>query len=159
MLPLSRMLAIAALAFLLAVPPQAQSEPEHPDLSGTWVFNPAKSTLPKGATPDPETLVITCAGERIEIAASAAGKQHSTTWTTNGKEYTRNPTDNIEIYASARWKKGVLFTESGIRAVIGGGMDRPDFAKDSERWSLSADGRTLTREFEGAKQTFVYDKQ
>jgi hypothetical protein len=153
------MLAIAALAFLLAVPPQAQSEPEHPDLSGTWVFNPAKSTLPKGAAPDSETLVITCAGERIDIAASAAGKQHLTTWTTNGKEHTQNSSDNIEIYASARWKKGVLFTESGVRAVIGGGMDRPDFAKDRERWSLSADGRTLTREFEGAKQTFVYDKQ
>jgi hypothetical protein len=142
----------------LAVPALAQ-KPAPPDLSGTWVFNPAKSTLPKGATPNPETLVITCAEERIEIAASAAGKQILTTWTTNGKEYTRNPGGNIEIYASARWKKGVLFTESGVRAVIGGGMDRPDFAKDSERWSLSTDGRTLTREFEGAKQTFVYDKQ
>jgi hypothetical protein len=141
-----------------AVPALAQKTAP-PDLSGTWVFNPAESTLPKSAAPDPETLVITCAGERIEIAASAAGKQRLTTWTTNGKEYTRNPSDNTEIYASARWKKGVLFIESGVRALIGGGTDRFDLAKERERWSLSADGRTLTREFEGAKQSFVYNKQ
>jgi hypothetical protein len=38
-------------------------------------------------------------------------------------------------------------------------MDKINFEKDTERWSLSTDRRTLTREFEGAKQTFVYDKQ
>jgi hypothetical protein len=154
----ARLLPIAALAILVASPALAQ-KPAPPDLSCTWVLSASKSKLPKNAVPDPETLVITCASDRIEFAISAAGKQQVTAWTADGKEHTRNTSGNVEIYASARWKKGVPFTESGVRGLIGGAMDTLDLAKDRERRSLSTDGRTLTREFEGAKQTFVYDRQ
>ena len=91
----------------LAAPALAQ-KPAPPDLSGTWVLNTSKSKLPKNSVPDPETLVITCAGDHIEFAISSAGKQHVTAWTANGKEYTRSPATTPKFSPPRRGRKASL---------------------------------------------------
>lgn len=144
---------IAALAFAAL----AQSTAT-PDLSGTWVLNAGKSKVSKKVVLDPETLVIKCAGDSLEIATSSRGKQSLEMFVMDGKEHAKDTGSGGQIYSKAQWKKSVLFTEVGGR-VTSQGIGSYDFLTDKQHWSLSADGRSLTREFEDPKQTFVYDKQ
>jgi hypothetical protein len=153
----ARLLAIASMALLFAVPTLAQA-PAPPDLSGTWVLNAAKSKVAKKSALDPETLVIKCAGASIEFATSSNGEQSLEMFIADGKERAKDTGSGGQIYSKAQWKKSVLFTEFGGR-VTAQGIGEYDFLTNKQRWSISPDGRVLTREFEDPKRTFVYDKQ
>ena len=75
-----------------------------------------------------------------------------------GKERTKDTGSGGQIYSKAQWKRSVLFTEIGGR-VTTAGIGEYDFLTDKQRWSVSLDGRVLTREFDDPKQIFVYNKQ
>jgi hypothetical protein len=158
MLPLSRMLAIAGLAFLLAVPTQAQSEPAHPDLSGTWDLDIAKSKFPKKFSPDAETVVITCGATSVEITVSARGMQDMETFIPDGKLRILNTGSGGPVKSRAQWKKSVLVTDMSGRHLPGGGI-LYDFLATKQRWSLSPDGHVLIRHMSDGNQTRVYNKQ
>jgi hypothetical protein len=129
-----------------------------PDLAGTWVLNPTKSKVPKKVALDPETLVIKCPGNSIEIATSSGRKQSLEMFVVDGKEHSKDTGSGGQIYSKAQWKKGVLFTETGGR-VTGNGIGAIDILTFKERWSVSPDGLVLTRHIEDPKKTLVYDKR
>jgi hypothetical protein len=147
----------AATVFTVASLAVAQ-QPTTPDLSGTWVLNPAKSKVPKKVSLDPETVVIKCAGNSIAIAISSGGEQELDTFVADGKDHAQDVGSGGQLYSKAQWKKSVLFTEMGAR-VTGHGIGSYDFLTDKERWSVSPDGLVLTREMEDPKEILVYDKR
>ena len=149
---------LAVLVAALALPLLAQNSAT-PDLSGTWVFNPAKSKLAKKVKIDSETLVIKCAGNSIHIATASNGKEETEMYVVDGKEHVDlNVPGGGQLYSKAQWKKSVLTTETAARVK---GIDGGDFdtIHEKERWTVSADGHSLIRELEDPKQLFVYDKQ
>jgi hypothetical protein len=144
--------AFAAISFGLLAQDTAP-----PDLSGKWVLNPAKSKVPKNVGIDPETLVIKCAGNSIEVTTSSGGRQSLQTFVADGKEHPKRIGNGALLYSKAQWKKSVLFTETGNRFTGIGGTH--DFLTDKQRWSLSPDGLALTRELQDPRETLVYDKK
>lgn len=149
---------LAAAAFAVVSLSALGQEAAPPDLSGTWLLNPAKSKVPKKVALDPETLVIKCAGNSIEIATSAGDKQSRQMFVIDGKEHTKDTGGGGQIYSKAQWKKAVLFTERGAR-LTGNGVGSYEFLTDKQRWSLSPDELVLTRELEDPKEVLVYDKR
>lgn len=154
---LTRCIIFMATVFTVASLAVAQ-QPTTPDLSGTWVLNPAKSKVPKKVSLDPETLVIKCAGNSIAIAISFGGKQELDTFVADGKDHAQDVGSGGQVYSKAQWKKSVLFTEMGGR-VTGHGIGSYDFLTDKQRWSVSPDGLVLTREMEDPKEILVYNKR
>jgi len=153
MLPLRHGTALAAVAVLASLSAVAQSAAP-PDLSGTWVLNLAKSKLEEHSFIVSSTIVITCSGTTIQIDDTTNGKKYQPwIYTTDGKEHFFAELPGGDEVAKATWKKSVLVTR-----LIGRKTKPPfDF---TDRWTVSADGRTLTQESSGRlKQTFVYDKQ
>jgi hypothetical protein len=146
----------AAIA-LIGLGALAQRGPT-PDLSGTWVLNSAKSKVSKKVALDPETLVIKCPGNSIEIALYSGGKLELDTFVADGKDHAQDVGSGGQVYSKAQWKKSVLFTEMGGR-VTGHGIGSYDFLIDKQRWSVSPDGLVLTRELEDPKEILVYDKR
>jgi hypothetical protein len=144
------------LVLAIAAPGQDSAAP---DLSGTWTFNAAKSKVSKKIGLASGMLVIKCAGASIEFASSSNGEQFLELYVVDGKEHVDlNAGGAGQWYSKARWNKTTLVTEAGERVK---GLDRGDFEiiHYTTRWSLSPDGRILTREIEYPKQVLVYDKQ
>jgi hypothetical protein len=148
--------AAAALA-VISIGAVAQ-EGVTPDLSGIWVLNPAKSNVQKKVKLDPETLVIKCAGNSIEITTFWSGKQALEMFVADGKEHATDTGSGGQLYSKAQWKKSVLFTEIGAR-VTAANIGPYDFLTDKQRWSVSPDGLVLTRELEDPKEILVYGKR
>jgi hypothetical protein len=170
MLPLSRILAIAGLAFLLAVPAQAQSEPGHPDLSGTWKLNPAKSTAGNGVYTGPETMIVRCSGQTMQVHSTSRGHGRTRTYIADGKEHSADKwvTGSAQAlgYSKAEWKGSTLFMEFRVH------IDDPDNpavktpdSRATQLWTLSGNGRVLTLSSESfgrggvLSSVQVYDKQ
>lgn len=142
---------------LLALGALAQRAPT-PDLSGSWVLNTAKSKVSRKVAPDPETLIIKCAGSSIQIAIYSGGKQELDTFVTDGKEHATDTGSGGQLFSKAQWKKSVLLTEIGGR-VTAANIGSYDFLTDKQRWSVSPDGLVLTRELEDPKEILIYDKR
>jgi hypothetical protein len=171
MLPLSRMLAIAGLVFMFAVPAQAQSEPAHRDLSGTWNLDRQKSDLPKNQSAA-DTIVISCAGPNIAMHWTNDGREASREYIADGKSRIVDPGPTAGTELKAYWKKSVLIIEELPRrpgVALNDGPEPPYgqpkmiFVPTAQttRWTLSKDGVTLKRQiyFMGGMQVMVYDKQ
>ena len=149
---------LVAAVFVMASLAATPQEEAKPDLTGTWVLNPAKSKVPKKVALDPETVVIKYDGASITIAFSFSGKQQLDTFVTDGKEHAQNVGSGGQLYSKAQWKKSVLFTQTGGR-VTAAGIGTADILTDKQRWSISPDGLVLTRELEDPKEILVYDKR
>lgn len=183
-----------SLAIGLATLAFAQNPP-NPDLSGGWTLNLAKSKLVKGNHLQSETLVIIYSGANIQFRYHAApgGKDWRMTYTVDGKQHViENLNDDNgvplayyghplpppcysevspqQIYTKANWKKSELTVELHSRSLSASGGSCPgenDSLLSGDRWSVSPDGRVLTRIAEGVhasnadypKQIFVYDKR
>jgi len=152
-----------ALAFALAAPALAQKTAAL-DLSGTWILNPAKSKIDKHGTAGPETIVINCSDSGIQMEITWTGGKESHTWIPDGKDHVRNQVRDQTaaglLIEKAHWTKGVLVTELISRVSMpGASVDGYEPIHATERWTLSADGSTLTRNTDDPRQTLVYDKQ
>jgi hypothetical protein len=157
--------AVLSIAVTVTLVPSLNAQSAGPpDLSGTWSLNISKSKAPKKVTLDPETLTIQRAGDSIAITISG-DKNGPEMYVIDGKEHIKELGRGAQNYTKAQWKNGVLLTESGGR-VVGFGMGEFPVITNKDRWSLSADGLTLTREDSSgdasgtiSKVVFVYDKK
>jgi len=131
------------------------------DLSGTWELNIAKSRPAKFGKNEiklkPATLVVQCSATTVQMRYTSGGKETTRTYTPDGKEVIVSQGHGGETTVKARWKKGVLIIETSGRAYLLN--DRPtELMSGTERWSLSADGKTLTHEEDNPKSMSVFDR-
>jgi hypothetical protein len=131
-----------------------------PDLSGIWVFNPAKSTLAKDNTTKIETIVIEYKKSAIVFHYKTDGKKSTETYTPDGqKRVTRNMSSG-QLLSKASWHDSVLVIESTLDIKVPGVTVAVSGLKPViDTWTLAADGRTLTYDADDHKEIFVYDKQ
>jgi len=130
--PFSLMLLTLAVGLI-----QAQAKP---NLSGTWVLNVSKSDFGPMPAPDSETHKITHADPDLKVNVAQKGQMgdlnYDAAYSTDGKESTNNVAGN-EFKSTAKWDGDDLTIDTK------GSFNGTDFtAKD--RWTLSADGKTLT---------------
>jgi len=129
--------AIASIAFLADLSSQAFAKP---NFSGDWKMDPAKSNY--GRMPAPESLErkITHNDPELKIVSTQSGPRGSFTtdlnFTTDGKECV-NKIRNIDVKSTAHWNGDALLINSTEN--YNGAEVRQD-----EKWTLSADGKTLT---------------
>jgi len=139
------MLKSAALLLALAAPLGAQSV-VHPNFSGTWVLDAAKSSA-TGAmnAPSAGTYVVTHVGDSISIDQKMTnndGEQAlKKTWKIDGKVWTNSLTyqgTEMTLRQVLSWNGAVLNVHTNT-----------DFAgtpvEQEETWTLSADGKGLTQ--------------
>ena len=167
-----RLLAVLVLTVLAAaMPVVGQTDAAHPNLSGTWVLDVAKSKVTKGVGLKPETLVVKCVGTCIEISISSNGEKvpfYPTIWHADGVAGRGAVGNCYRASELAYWKQSSLVTERGSteECVAGPALTWHRV----ETWTLSKDGHTLTRkslafgardslESRDQGQTLVYDKQ
>ncbi len=128
-----------------------------PDFSGTWKLNLAKSTLPKKPPIRPETITVTADGDTIEFHHSGDPRDRLPTFIVDGKEHPIEiwVENSEEHFVRAAWEKSTLVIQFVNKPAPGHSV-----AYYSERWSISSDGKTLTKEVPGTvKELYVYDKQ
>jgi hypothetical protein len=131
-----------------------------PDFSGTWVLNPAKSTLAKGNTIKSETIVIDYKKSAIVFHYKTDGKKSTEAYTPDGQKRVTQNMSSGQLTSKASWHESVLVIEStldikvpNVTVVVTGLKPVVD------TWALAADGRTLTHDADDHKEIFVYDKQ
>jgi hypothetical protein len=151
---LTIMLVLALLSSALAQTSAA------PDLSGTWVLNITKSTLPKDSTIKAQSLAIENKKSAIVFHYSADDKKYEASYTPDGKKHASMKLSSGQMTSSASWHDSVLVIESTLdikipnATVVVAGL-KPII----DKWTLSADGRTLTHDANDHKELYVYDRQ
>jgi hypothetical protein len=126
--------ALLAAAFGLL---QAQAKP---NFSGTWKLNVSKSDFGAMPAPDTRTDKITHDDPSLTDSFTQNGQMGEVTteikYSTDGKETTNHVRGN-EVKSTAKWEGDELTIAS--KAQFNGAE-----VTFSDRWSLSADGKTLT---------------
>src|SRR5581483_4677015 len=125
---LRNMLVVVVLAAVAV----AAVGPERPDFTGTWQFDPSKSSAKTDWFPE-QTLVIRQFGNRMEMDRMAGEAQLSTgAYITDGKSRPLYKTANEEAVITARWQKKdlVVTVEHMTRGEIADSS-----MKDVDRWS------------------------
>jgi hypothetical protein len=154
-----RQLLIAiTLALAVAFSALAQN-PVTPDLSGTWVFNPAKSTLRKDSAIKSETIVIDYKKSTIVFHYKTDGKKSTETYTPDGQKRVATDMSSGQLISKTSWQDSVLVIESTLQVKVPNVVVTVSGLKPIiDRWTLAPDGRTLSHETDDPKQIFVYDK-
>jgi len=131
-----------------------------PDFSGTWVLNFAKSALAKDNTIKSETIVIESKKSAIVFHYKTHGKKSTETYTPDGQKRVTQKMSSGHLTSTASWHGSALVIEStldirvpNVTVVVTGLKPVVD------KWTLAADGRTLTHDADDHKEVFVYDKQ
>jgi hypothetical protein len=116
---------------------QAQAKP---NFSGTWKLNAGKSNFGPMPAPETRTDKITHRDPDLKDSFTQSGPMGEVTaemkYSTDGKETTSSIRDN-QIKSTAKWEGDELVI-AGKTSFEGGDVTLAD------RWSLSADGKTLT---------------
>jgi hypothetical protein len=151
------------LAIFLTLSTATHAQNNATDISGTWQINIAKSKFPKVPNKFPlnrvSKLVIICTADTIQMRYSFGKQVITRTYTPDGKEQIMNQGRDSYIAVTTRWKKGVLTIEHSGRAYMP--FDRwsqgTEVFQDTERWSLSPDGKTLTRLEDAPRSVSVFE--
>jgi hypothetical protein len=131
-----------------------------PDFSGTWVLNVSKSTLAKDSTIKSETIVIAYKKSAIIFHYKTDGKKSTETYTPDGQKRVAKNMSSGQLISKASWQDSVLVIESTLEIKIPNVVVNVSGLKPViDRWTLAADGRTLTHESYDPKEISVYDKQ
>jgi len=116
---------------------QAQAKP---NFSGNWKLNTAKSDFGAMPAPDSRTYIITHEDPDLKDSYTQSGQMGELTaemkYSTDGKETTNSVRGN-QIKTTAKWDGDEL-------AIAGKTQFNGADVTLSDRWSLSADGKTLT---------------
>ena len=154
----ARLTGSLGLTLLAWAPLAAQKTP---NLSGTWVMALDKSSFGPMPGPQSRTDVVEHKGTSITVKRTVVGPNGETTATIvygiDGKPYT-NHIGEIEATSVLRWDGPVLVVESTLNTPQGE-------VKAVDRFTLSADGKTLTQARtlslgdQQATQTIVMVKQ
>ena len=127
--------------------------------NGTWKMDVAKSEFGTGPAPQSRTDRISYADPNLKDTITQNLRGNETTYdmnyTTDGKECANKVRGN-QVKSTARWVGEELLVDSKVFAI------REATMKD--RWSVSADGKTLTlqRHMSGAfntDQKIVFERQ
>jgi len=131
-----RTLAVALLAAAFGLL-QAQAKP---NFSGTWKLNTAKSDFGAMPAPDSRTDKITHDDPALTDSLTQSGQMGEVNaelkYSTDGKETTNTVRGN-EVKSTAKWEGDEL-------AIAGKAQFNGADVTLTDRWSLSADGKTLT---------------
>jgi len=152
-------LVTVALFFAVILSALAQTTAA-PNFSGTWVLNATKSILPKDSTIKSQSIVIDNKKSEIVFDYKTDGKKSRETYTPDGKKRVTVKMSSGQLTSSASWHDSMLVIESTLdikvpnATVIVTGL-KPVI----DTWALSADGRTLTHDFDDHKEIYVYEKQ
>ena len=147
-------LALVALSLVVA------SAAAKADFSGKWVLDKAKS---EGLPPNIEqTMTITQTGDKIELENKITGPQGEFTvkdsYTADGKEADFTPQGPQGAMGkgkrTAKWSADGAALEVSETATIDG-PNGPDEVSATRKWTLAADGKTMTIEltFNGEQGT------
>jgi hypothetical protein len=135
----------------------------HPDLSGTWNLDVAKSNFGQGQPPASEVETITESGDSVKIVDAQKGGMMGDTntteaFTTDGQPSTWSGMGDSKVTGTANWDGDKLVVDA-----------KTDFQGSpvtiKETYSLSPDGKTLTHVLHAGTSmgnfdsTTVYDKQ
>ena len=153
---------------LLAAPLAAQTSVAHPNLSGTWVLDAAKSTV-DGPLPPPTsaTYAVGTHGDSItvhvtEVDAAAGAVTLDRLVATDGYSWT-----NYMIYAGNQLTLNVVAKWNGAVLSLTTNTDVSGSpVLQTETWTVSADGKVLTQNVTTnvagayfAAQTLVFNKK
>ena len=154
-----QLLVTVALFFAVILSASAQTTPA-PDFSGTWVLNATKSTLAKDSTIKSQSIVIDNKKSEIVFKYKTDGKKSTETYTPDGKKRVTMNMSSGQLTSSASWQGSMLVIESILDIKIPNATVIVTGLKPViDRWALSADGRTLTRDFNDHKEIYIYEKQ
>ena len=134
----TRLFFVALLALALGLV-RAQAKT---DFSGTWKLNTGKSDFGPMPPPDSRTDKITHQDPSLKASVATTGgmrgdRTYDVSYTTDGKECVNHVADD-EFKSTVKWEGDELVLDT--KGSFGG----TDFTSN-ERWTLSADGKTLTR--------------
>jgi hypothetical protein len=135
----------------------------HPDFSGTWNLDIAKSNFGQGQPPASEVDTITESGNSMSVAVAQKGgmmgDMNSTeTYSTDGQPSSWKGMGDATVSGTANWDGDKLVVDAKTSFQ---GSD----VKINETYSLSDDGKTLTKAVHAETgmgnfdSTSVYDKQ
>ncbi len=129
---------VVALLLVSASTLWAQSKP---NFSGEWTLVPGKSDFGMMPPPSSGTQKITHNEPQLKVASTQTNDQGTntteSTYTTDGKECVNKGFMDSEMKSTAKWDGDVL--------VIDSKMDiQGNAITITNRWALSADGKTLT---------------
>ena len=149
-------IALAVLALVAAMPALAK-----PNFSGDWKLNNSKSAFGQFPPPGSMTSKITHEDPKLKREVKMSGDQgefqYETTYTTDGKDCSNEMFGN-PINSNVKWDGDTLIVDSK------GKFGDNEFSSQ-DKWTLSADGKTLTivSTFKSAmgdgEQKMVFDKQ
>ena len=132
-------LPMSAFVLLFCISAAAQTKP---DFAGTWKQDNSRSTVRQGSTTqysnkiehhDPSLTVTT-----IFSGSSRPDSSFTRTYTTDGKPAVSKDREGDEFTTTVKWKGNALVFETTEKE--GGGE-----VKTIETWTLSEDGKTLTK--------------
>lgn len=136
------------LAFILAA---SASAAQKPGLTGTWIMDKEKST---GLPPDvDQVMTVSQAGDKIDLETKVYTEQGSfsisDSYTASGKEVDFVP--QTPQGPNGKGKRTAKWTEEGrgVEVMEEATFETPNGAVTQQitrKWSLSADGKTLTIE-------------
>jgi hypothetical protein len=146
------------LAMVIA-PAMAASKDKPVDFSGTWKLNMSKSKGPPDWRPE-TVLVVVQTPYQIHFAyflnADTTQPFENHDFVPNGKEVKAYVTANEYAYVSTRWtNKNML--QVRLRHLVHAEIADTEWT-ETDYWSLSDDGKTLTNKLSDGK-VLVYDKQ
>lgn len=150
----ARIVPLVAIALAAAPMLRAQSAP---NLSGTWVMVPEKSDLGGMASMGARTDVIDHREPKLSIKRTLGDQTINLTYEVDGKPW-KNTIPQGDVTSTLKWEGAVLAIHSTLTAQ---GND----VTVEDRYSLSADGKTLTQartvlvQGQQISQTFVFAKQ
>src|ERR1035441_7364315 len=131
-----------------------------PNLNGVWMMDPARSDFGTGPASESRLDKIGLDGVNLKdtITQKLRHGDESTydmIYTIDGKESTNHGRGNL-VKSTARWEGHELVIDSKVFALRQAAIQ--------DRWSLSADGKTITlrRHMTGAvtaEQTLIFDRQ
>jgi hypothetical protein len=138
------------------------------DLSGTWKLDRGRSNLVAADKTRSDIVTISCSGSTVRMDFPH-GDEPSNTYIADGKDHQPGTNRGSPLYLKASWRKGSLVTEIIVRTPTAyippydpgdrGTMSPWEPVHTRDRWTLSSDGRVLTRELDDPKRILVYDKQ
>ncbi|HET9512492.1 MAG TPA: hypothetical protein VFO95_01085 [Gemmatimonadales bacterium] len=152
--------AVMALAVATALPVSIAAQ-DKPNFSGTWVLQTDKSDYGMMPPPMSRTDIIDHQEPKITIKRTAATGEGENkldlVYAVDGKPW-KNQAGEQEVTSTLHWE--------GQELVVVSEVDTPQgLATLTDRWSLSADGKTLTQnrtisiQGQELKQTMVLAKQ
>lgn len=151
---------IIVILVLAASMAELANAADAPDLSGTWVLNIAKSTLPKDSTIKSETIVIENKKSEIVFHYKTDGKKSTDKYTPDGTKRVTKNVSSGQLTSSASWRDSVLVIESTLDIEIPNATVVVTGLKPViDTWTLGADGKTLTHDANDHKEIYIYEKQ